>query len=44
MSADGWPFAKAMDREYDGVQDDPFYGASYLKEFYFKANPKYEGR
>ncbi|KAG8940318.1 S-glutathionyl-(chloro)hydroquinone reductase [Tulasnella sp. 424] len=40
----GWAFKKADERHIDGVEEDPLYGSSHLRELYFKANPSYEGR
>lgn len=44
MAELGWAFKKADERHIDGVEDDPHYGASHLRELYFKAEPGYEGR
>ncbi|KIO25048.1 hypothetical protein M407DRAFT_76207 [Tulasnella calospora MUT 4182] len=44
MTELGWAFKKADERHIDGVEEDPLYGSSHLRELYFKANPSYEGR
>ncbi|KAG8940317.1 S-glutathionyl-(chloro)hydroquinone reductase [Tulasnella sp. 424] len=44
MTELGWAFKKADERRTDGVEDDPLYGSSHLRELYFKADPSYEGR
>ncbi|KNE67620.1 hypothetical protein AMAG_12074 [Allomyces macrogynus ATCC 38327] len=45
MGTNGWHF---LDNENDtscpGATHDHLYGAKYLRELYFKANPDYEGR
>ncbi|KAI1794303.1 glutathione S-transferase [Ganoderma leucocontextum] len=42
LTPDSWAFAKVD--PFPGADDDPLYGAAYLKELYHKANPEYEGR
>ena len=42
LTADSWAFAKID--PFPGADNDPLYGASYLKEIYCKANPEYKGR
>lgn len=42
LGEDGWAFKKADN--YPGADEDPLYGASYIKELYLKANPEYTGR
>lgn len=44
--ANGWPgWAFPQDtNEYPGATPDPLYGAKYLHELYFKADPAYKGR
>ena len=42
FTPDGWPFAKVD--PFPGAENDPLYGASYLKEIYYKADPNYSGR
>ncbi|KAM5543481.1 hypothetical protein V8D89_002732 [Ganoderma adspersum] len=42
LTADSWAFAKVD--PFPGTDDDPLYGAAYLKELYYKANPEYKGR
>jgi len=40
----GWPFKQGSEHEIAGMQDDPLYGFSHLRELYFKVNPEYTGR
>ena len=40
----GWPFAKASEGQIEGMEEDPLYGFNHIREFYFKANPEYDGR
>ncbi|KAL2367087.1 hypothetical protein RJZ57_008576 [Blastomyces gilchristii] len=40
FTADGWYFSG----EYGSADADPLYGFKHLKELYFKADPRYEGR
>ncbi|KAI0754220.1 glutathione S-transferase [Daedaleopsis nitida] len=42
LGENGWPFAKVD--PFPGVDYDPFYDSSYLKEIYLKAEPRYAGR
>ncbi|PIL23138.1 hypothetical protein GSI_14447 [Ganoderma sinense ZZ0214-1] len=42
LTPESWAFAKID--PFPGVDDDPLYGSSYLKELYLKANPEYKGR
>jgi len=44
MGTKGWPFKKGAEHEFEGVEDEPFYGYSHLRELYFKVNPDYTGR
>ncbi|KAG8886851.1 S-glutathionyl-(chloro)hydroquinone reductase [Tulasnella sp. 332] len=44
MAEKGWAFKKAADHEVPGSEDDPLYGYSNIREFYFKVNPEYDGR
>ncbi|KAG8998171.1 S-glutathionyl-(chloro)hydroquinone reductase [Tulasnella sp. JGI-2019a] len=44
LTAKGWAFKKAAEKEVAGTEDDPLYGHSYLREYYFKVNPEYDGR
>ncbi|KAJ0109571.1 hypothetical protein J7T55_014133 [Diaporthe amygdali] len=39
----GWQFPSS-DSEYPGANVDPLFGAKYLHELYFKADPEYKGR
>ena len=39
----GWPLA-SNSTEYEGCDADPLFGAKYLHELYFKADPEYKGR
>ncbi|OAA57096.1 glutathione transferase [Niveomyces insectorum RCEF 264] len=39
----GWAFPKTVS-EYEGATPDPLFGAAYLHELYFKADPAYTGR
>ncbi|KAL1888100.1 hypothetical protein Sste5346_009787 [Sporothrix stenoceras] len=39
----GWAFPATAD-EYEGATPDPLFGARYMHEIYFKANPAYPGR
>ncbi|KAG8995652.1 S-glutathionyl-(chloro)hydroquinone reductase, partial [Tulasnella sp. 427] len=44
MAELGWAFKKVDERHFDGVEDDPLYGSSYVRDLYFKADPSYQGR
>jgi glutathionyl-hydroquinone reductase len=39
----GWKFPES-ETEYPGATPDPLFGAKYLHELYFKADPAYKGR
>lgn len=39
----GWQFP-STDDEYPGANPDPLFGAKYVHELYFKADPQYKGR
>lgn len=39
----GWQFPSTND-EYPGANPDPLFGAKYVHELYFKADPEYKGR
>lgn len=39
----GWQFP-STDDEYPGANPDPIFGAKYVHELYFKADPQYKGR
>ncbi|KAG9313451.1 glutathione S-transferase [Chiua virens] len=42
MGESGWPFANVD--AFPGADPDPLYGARYVKDLYFKADPNYGGR
>ncbi|EJF59296.1 glutathione S-transferase [Dichomitus squalens LYAD-421 SS1] len=39
---ESWPFAKAD--PFPGADNDPLYGASHIKDIYYRADPNYSGR
>jgi putative glutathione S-transferase len=42
---EGWRFNNAKDEpQYEGATEEPFYGARFLHELYFKADPGYKGK
>jgi glutathionyl-hydroquinone reductase len=43
MQDKGWKFVET-EGEIEGSSPDPLYGAKYLREIYFRAQPDYEGR
>jgi len=43
LTENGWKFPETED-ECPGAQPDPLYGAKFLREIYFRAQPDYEGR
>ncbi|KAK1226729.1 S-glutathionyl-(chloro)hydroquinone reductase [Marasmius sp. AFHP31] len=42
MGTNGWPFASADD--FPGAENDPLYGAQFIKDLYLKCAPDYSGR
>jgi len=42
MGEAGWAFANVDN--LPGAEEDPVYGVSYIKELYFKADPKFSGK
>lgn len=45
MTEHGWRFATSSEASPNkNVIEEPFYGATHLRDIYFKANPDYEGR
>ncbi|KAG9010463.1 S-glutathionyl-(chloro)hydroquinone reductase [Tulasnella sp. JGI-2019a] len=44
LTAKGWAFQKAAEKEVAGTEDDPLNGCSHIREYYFKVNPEYDGR
>ncbi|KAG8998172.1 S-glutathionyl-(chloro)hydroquinone reductase [Tulasnella sp. JGI-2019a] len=44
LTAKGWAFQKAAEKEVAGTEDDPLNGCSHIREYYLKVNPEYDGR
>lgn len=43
MEDKGWRFLEPGE-DVEGADIEPFYGAKYIRELYFRAEPEYEGR
>ena len=41
---EGWRFNVKGEPAYEGATEDPLYGARFLSELYFKADPNYKGK